>query len=118
MEVTDDEIRGVMREIIMPVFEPGKSNVIVTCAPIMEEVSILAHCSSGGKRQANIISLQNIVKALSAVGYKTQVHQLSDFYDDYGLKADEDGEEDSEEEEDEEMEDGSSYTSGSDEDSD
>jgi len=117
-EVTDDEIRGVMREIIMPVFEPGKSNVIVTCAPIMEEVSILAHCSSGGKRQANIISLQNIVKALSAVGYKTQVHQLSDFYDDYGLKADEDGEEDSEEEEDEEMEDGSSYTSGSDEDSD
>ena len=39
-EVTDDEIRAVMREVIMPVFEPGKSNVVVTCAPIMEEVSL------------------------------------------------------------------------------
>jgi Zn-dependent M16 (insulinase) family peptidase len=37
-EVTEDEIRAVMREVIMPVFEPGKSNVVVTCAPIMEEV--------------------------------------------------------------------------------
>jgi Zn-dependent M16 (insulinase) family peptidase len=38
-EVTEDEIRAVMREVILPVFEPGKSNVVVTCAPIMEEVS-------------------------------------------------------------------------------
>jgi Zn-dependent M16 (insulinase) family peptidase len=38
-EVTGDEIRAVMREVIMPVFEPGTSNVVVTCAPIMEEVS-------------------------------------------------------------------------------
>jgi Zn-dependent M16 (insulinase) family peptidase len=37
-EVTEEEIRAVMREVIMPVFEPGKSNVVVTCAPIMEEV--------------------------------------------------------------------------------
>lgn len=37
--VTDDEIRSVMRELIMPVFQPGKSNVVVTCAPIMQEVS-------------------------------------------------------------------------------
>jgi len=38
-EVTEDEIRAVMKEVIMPVFEPGTSNVVVTCAPIMEEVS-------------------------------------------------------------------------------
>ena len=38
-DVTGDEIRKVMTEIIMPVFAPGKSNVVVTCAPIMEEVS-------------------------------------------------------------------------------
>jgi Zn-dependent M16 (insulinase) family peptidase len=38
-EVTEEEIRAVMREVILPVFEPGKSNVVVTCAPIMEEVS-------------------------------------------------------------------------------
>ncbi|KAK4238493.1 Presequence protease 1, chloroplastic/mitochondrial [Achaetomium macrosporum] len=100
-EVKEDEIRAVMRNVIMPVFEPGKSNVVVTCAPIMEE---------------------NMVKALAAAGYKTQVQPLSHFYDDYGLKAGEDdGEEEEddkdEEEEDEDMEDGS-YTSGSDEDMD
>ncbi len=37
-EVTEEEIRQVMREVVMPVFEPGRSNVVVTCAPIMEEV--------------------------------------------------------------------------------
>lgn len=39
-EVTEDEIRAVMREVIMPVFAPGKSNIVVTCAPIMEEVKL------------------------------------------------------------------------------
>jgi len=42
---------------------------------------------------------QNIVKALAAAKYKTQVQTLSHFYDDYGLKTDEeDGEEEEEEE--------------------
>ncbi|KAK3299238.1 Metalloenzyme, LuxS/M16 peptidase-like protein [Chaetomium fimeti] len=95
-EVTEDEIRAVMREVIMPVFAPGKSNVVVTCAPIMEE---------------------NMVKALGTAGYKTQVQTLSHFYNDYGLKADEEEEEEEEEDEDEEMEDGEDV-SGSDEDED
>jgi hypothetical protein len=56
-----------------------------------------------------------MVKALGTAGYKTQVQTLSHFYEDYGLKADEeDGEEDEEEDEDEDMEDGSDF-SGSDE---
>jgi Zn-dependent M16 (insulinase) family peptidase len=38
-EVTDEQIREVMREVLLPVFEPGKSNCVVTCAPIMQEVS-------------------------------------------------------------------------------
>ncbi|KAK3328009.1 Metalloenzyme, LuxS/M16 peptidase-like protein [Cercophora scortea] len=76
-EVTDDEIRAVIREVVLPVFEPGKSNVVVTCAPIMEE---------------------NMVKVLSAMGYKTQVQPLSHFYDDYGFKLE--GEEEEEEEDD------------------
>ena len=58
-----------------------------------------------------------MVKALGAAGYKTQVQTLSHFYDDYGLKADEEDEEEEEEEEDDEDEEGS-YASGSDEDSD
>lgn len=79
-EVTGDQIREALREIVLPVFEPGKSNVVVTCAPIMEE---------------------NMVKNLEAIGYKTQVQPLTHFYDDYGLKADEDEEEEEEEEDDE-----------------
>ncbi|KAH6626130.1 Metalloenzyme, LuxS/M16 peptidase-like protein [Chaetomium sp. MPI-SDFR-AT-0129] len=93
-EVTEDEIRAVMREVVLPVFEPGKSNVVVTCAPIMEE---------------------NMVKALNTAGYKTQVQLLAHFYDDYGLKGDDDEEEEEEDDEDDEMEDGSDF-SGSEED--
>lgn len=62
-----------------------------------------------------------MVKALAAAGYKTQVQTLSHFYDDYGLKADEEDEDEDEAEEDEDedddMEDGSDM-SGSDEDMD
>ncbi|KAK4103856.1 hypothetical protein N658DRAFT_521706 [Parathielavia hyrcaniae] len=78
-EVTEEEIRAVMTEVILPVFEPGKSNVVVTCAPIMEE---------------------NIVKTLAAAGYNTQVQALSHFSDDYGLKADEEDVEEEEEDDD------------------
>ncbi|KAL2179182.1 Metalloenzyme, LuxS/M16 peptidase-like protein [Thermothelomyces heterothallicus CBS 202.75] len=100
-EVTEDEIRAVMRDVLLPVFEPGKSNVVVTCAPVMEET---------------------IAKALGTAGYKTQVQTLSHFYDDYGLKGDEDGEgeeeeEDEDEDDDEDDEDGADEDSNFDEDS-
>jgi Zn-dependent M16 (insulinase) family peptidase len=36
--VTVDEIKQVMKEVLLPAFTPGVSNVVVTCAPIMEEV--------------------------------------------------------------------------------
>lgn len=38
-DVTTDEIRHAMTEFILPCFEPGRSNVVVTCAKIMAEVS-------------------------------------------------------------------------------
>ena len=38
-DVTVDEIKKVMKEVLLPAFTPGVSNVVVTCAPIMEEVS-------------------------------------------------------------------------------
>lgn len=37
--VTKDEIKAVMKDIILGCFEPGKSNVTITCAKIMTEVS-------------------------------------------------------------------------------
>lgn len=39
-DVTVDEIKRVMKEVLLPAFTPGVSNVVVTCAPIMEEVSL------------------------------------------------------------------------------
>ncbi|KAL2119425.1 hypothetical protein VTJ04DRAFT_6386 [Mycothermus thermophilus] len=81
--VGDGEILEVMRELILPVFEPGKSNVVVTCAPILQET---------------------IAKSLSAAGYKTQIQPLSHFYDDYGFKLD--GEDDEEEDDDDDENDG------------
>jgi len=73
--------------VLLPVFEPGKSNCVVTCAPIMQE---------------------NMEKTFKEMGYKTQIRTLTDFYDDYGLEGGEDdGEEDDEDEdEDEDMSDG------------
>lgn len=38
--VTVDEIKAIMREMILPLFEPGTSNVVITCAKIMAEVSL------------------------------------------------------------------------------
>jgi Zn-dependent M16 (insulinase) family peptidase len=37
-DVTVDEMKSVMQEFILPCFEPGKSNVVVTCAKLMSEV--------------------------------------------------------------------------------
>ncbi|EON97551.1 putative zinc metalloprotease protein [Phaeoacremonium minimum UCRPA7] len=81
--VTDDDIRTVMKELILPVFVAGKSNVVVTCAPIMEE---------------------NMTKAFKAVGYSVQTQPLTHFYDDYGLKGEDDEEMEEEDDEDEEEE--------------
>ena len=36
--VSVDEIKAVLRELVLPVFTAGSSDVVVTCAPIMEEV--------------------------------------------------------------------------------
>lgn len=40
-DVTVEEIKDVMKKIILPVFMAETANLVVTCAPIMEEVSKL-----------------------------------------------------------------------------
>ena len=37
-DVGVEELKKVMKEVLLPAFLPGKANVVVTCAPIMEEV--------------------------------------------------------------------------------
>ncbi|ESZ94609.1 hypothetical protein SBOR_5020 [Sclerotinia borealis F-4128] len=86
-DVGREEIRGVMKDVLLKTFEPGMSNVFVTCAPSMEEA---------------------IVKNFQSLNFQTQVRTLSSFEDDYGLAAPEDDDEDEDEDdedEDEEMDD-------------
>jgi len=76
-----------MKDTLLPAFLPGKANIVVTCAPIMEE---------------------GLKKGFEESGFKTQVRPLAHFQEDYGFKADSDEEdEEDEEDEDEEMLDGS-----------
>lgn len=42
-EVSVEDMKAVMRELLLPCFEAGKSNVVITCAPSLKEVS----CSHG-----------------------------------------------------------------------
>lgn len=37
-DVTPDEIKAALRDFILPCFEPGTSNIVVTCAKLMQEV--------------------------------------------------------------------------------
>ncbi|CAG9944470.1 unnamed protein product [Clonostachys rosea f. rosea IK726] len=87
--VTVDEIKNIMTEMILPCFEPGKSNVVITCAKLMVE---------------------GLETAFKGMGYKVQTRELSHFHDDYGFKTgyDDEDEEESEEEEEGEYEDGDS----------
>ncbi|OTB18864.1 hypothetical protein K445DRAFT_54749 [Daldinia sp. EC12] len=90
-KVSVEDIKQAMKTWLLPLFEPGKSNVVVCCAHAMTE---------------------QLEKDFQAMGYKTQVKQLSDFQGDYGLE-DPEGEENGDEEDDEDMEDGSEGSEGS-----
>lgn len=85
-KVSVDEVREAMKGIIMPLFDPAKSILVVTCAPIMQE---------------------ELVRGFSELRLKPEVKALTDFQDDYGMKIDdldeeEDGENEEEQDEEEE----------------
>ncbi|KAL1588263.1 hypothetical protein WHR41_02773 [Cladosporium halotolerans] len=65
-DVSPEEIRGAMAKYMLPVFDPKKANLMVTCAPIMREALV-----------------GNFEKA----GFAAEVRGLEDFQDDYGLEA-------------------------------
>ncbi|KAI9775319.1 MAG: hypothetical protein M1839_001303 [Geoglossum umbratile] len=72
-----DEVKNVLKKIVLPVFESKTANLVVTCAPVMQE---------------------EICKGFEAGGFTPQVKPLKFFYDDYGLKP-KDGDEESDGEE-------------------
>ncbi|KAG9636835.1 hypothetical protein KCV04_g7554, partial [Aureobasidium melanogenum] len=84
-KVSEEEIKDVLKRLIMPIFNPETTNLVVTCATIMEE---------------------NLVKAFTDAGFKPEIKSLADFEDDYGLENIE-GDDDEDEDDDEEEEDGS-----------
>jgi ABC-type Zn2+ transport system substrate-binding protein/surface adhesin len=81
--VDPEDMKRVMRDVIMPVFAPGSSNIVVTCGKLMSE---------------------GMDKSFQEMGYKTSVKELSDFHDDFGLKAGENDEEDDEDDEEDDEE--------------
>ena len=83
-KVTKEELHAVMEKVVLPLFKPETSNLIITCAPIMEA---------------------GLVEGFEGLGFKPQVKLLSYFEDDYGLKTGNDNGEDEEDSDDEEDED-------------
>lgn len=81
-QVTPEQIKEAMTKYMVPAFKSETSNLVVTCAQIMEE---------------------DLVANFKKVGYAVEVRPLEHFQDDYGLESSEgDGEaEDGEGEDDE-----------------
>ena len=65
-DVKVQEIKEVIGEVLLPVFKGETANLIITCAPIMEE---------------------GLKEGFERLGFKPQVRSLASFQDDYGLKA-------------------------------
>ncbi|KAJ5215933.1 uncharacterized protein N7498_002340 [Penicillium cinerascens] len=87
-DISVDEIKGALREILLPLFDPKTANLVVTCGTVLEEP---------------------LKQGFESYGFTPKVQALKEFEDDYGLKLDGDEEEDDddEDEEDEEDESGS-----------
>ncbi|KAL8914625.1 MAG: hypothetical protein Q9171_000806 [Xanthocarpia ochracea] len=84
-----EEMRAVMKDIVLPVLTAGTANLIVTCAPVME---------------------REVVKGFQDLGFRPEVRPLAYFQDDYGIKVP------AEDEKDEDMLDGEDGTGDEDED--
>ncbi|BDD56456.1 hypothetical protein MPDQ_006399 [Monascus purpureus] len=79
-DISVDQVQEALRVIILPLFDPKTSNLVVTCATVLEE---------------------KIQKGLQSSGFNPEVQPLKKFEDDYGLKTDGDEDEESDEDEDE-----------------
>ncbi|KAJ5133540.1 hypothetical protein N7448_001435 [Penicillium atrosanguineum] len=94
--ISVDEVKGALREIILPLFDPKTANLVVTCGTVLEEP---------------------LKQGFETFGFTPVVQPLKEFEDDYGFKLDGDKEEEEEEEEEDDEED-SEGESGSEEEDD
>lgn len=81
--VTVEEIKTAMKDVILPIFEAKTVNLFITCAPLME---------------------QKVVKGFSEIGFTPDVKPLAFFYDDYRLDGEGGLDEESEDDDDLESE--------------
>ncbi|EEQ88613.1 zinc metalloprotease [Blastomyces dermatitidis ER-3] len=92
-EIGIEEIKEILRDFILPLFTPSKSDIIVCCGRVLEEP---------------------LRKGFEGVGYKLEVHDLKYFEDDYGFKLEEFKIEEPEDEDEDDEEEGSGSEDGSD----
>lgn len=85
-EVRVSEIKKTMKDVILPAFDATTANLIITCAPVMEE---------------------ELMKGFRKLGFNPEVRALAYFQDDYGMTggSDSDLTEDEEDERGDECED-------------
>jgi Zn-dependent M16 (insulinase) family peptidase len=99
-DIRVDQIKDVLKDVVLNIFTPGKADIVITCAPGLKDV-----------RQGfpaifllwfNI--LQGIKSGLESVGFTPKIKDLDFFQDDYGLEPAAGEEDDSDEEDDEGLE--------------
>lgn len=110
-EVSKEDVKKVLTEVVMKVFEVGKADLLVTCADVMKD---------------------GMVERFQGDGWKVEIKKLEDFQDGYGMQGatedeemdedddeeDDDDEDDEDDEEDEEEEEDSEEDGDEDEQSD
>ena len=82
-QVTGEDFKEVVRDVLLPIFDGRTSNLFVTCAPIMEK---------------------EFAQGFREIGFEAEVRPLDSFQDDYGLGRGE-GDEEEEDEDDDQDED-------------
>ncbi|KAI2787452.1 hypothetical protein POX_f07816 [Penicillium oxalicum] len=98
-DISVDEVKEALRDIILPLFDAKTANLVVTCGTVLEET---------------------LRSGFESVGFTPVLQPLKEFEDDYGLKLGDEGEEEEEEEEEDDEDDEGSEDdeSGSEDDSD
>jgi Zn-dependent M16 (insulinase) family peptidase len=101
-KVTENDIKKILTDVVTGVFEPEKTDLVITCGGNMVEVS---HSVGTGRNKNDSIELtflQDMKKNFENAGFKVQSKPLADFQDGYGLEGEEDDEEEEEDDDDDE----------------
>jgi Zn-dependent M16 (insulinase) family peptidase len=94
-DIDVDQIKNVLKSVVLNLFTSGKTNIVVTCAPGLKDVR--DHTPRFIWTVTN--PSKGIKSGLESIGFKPEIRDLNSFQDDYGLEPAGEEEEDSEEDE-------------------